>query len=73
ASRCSYMKVLISVAAEQDLAAGKDWSIRHSCGQVAFSSSTNKGSSAVRLHQPSVASSCERPMAGSDEGRKPQL
>ncbi|MFN9970322.1 MAG: hypothetical protein ACK58T_10530, partial [Phycisphaerae bacterium] len=33
------------------------------------SSSTNKGSSAVRLHQPTVASSDERPMAGSDEGR----
>ena len=47
-------------------------SFRYLCGQAAFSSSTNKGSSAVRLHQPSVASSCERPLAGFNEGRKPR-
>jgi hypothetical protein len=50
-----------------------NWSFRDFCGQAALSSATNKGSSAVRLHQPTVASSCERPMAGSDEGRKPDI
>lgn len=41
-----------------------------SMGSV-FSNTTNTDSSAVRLHQPSVANSCERPIVGADKCRKP--
>ncbi len=58
---------------EKQIRFDRNGSIRVLCGRAAHSGSANNVSSAVRLHQPSVASSDERSTAGSDEGRNNSL